>query len=327
MLIAVDAAGGDFYPKNPVEGAIKVLEEDSSIQILLVGPEQIIMDELKSYDYDSSRVHVLNAPDVIGMDESPATAVRSKQNSSIVVGIGALKQGKCDAFVSAGNTGALLAASTFILGKLDGVIRPTIASYYPTIEGFRLLVDAGANLEVKPEMHVQFAKMASIYCSEILGIENPRIGLINVGHEEEKGTENLKSTYKLFSDNPNFVGNLEGKDILFAKADVYLTDGLVGNVTLKFGESFPEALKMMIMSAVKKGAIDQNDAITAQTVLSTALDPFNYEHVGGIPFLGVNGVSIVGHGGSTPRAITNMILGAKKCVEANLNDKIVESLN
>ncbi len=327
MLIAVDAVGGDHFPGNPVEGAILALDKDPEISVLLVGPEQMIKNELQSENYDQRRLKILHAPEIIGMDESPATAVRNKQMSSIVVGIGALKQRKCDAFVSAGNTGALLAASTFILGKLEGVLRPTIASYYPTIEGFKLLVDAGANLELKPEMLIQFADMASIFCREILEIPNPRVGLLNVGEEAEKGTEMLKAAYKLLKEKDNFVGNLEGKDILFARADVYLTDGVTGNVTLKFGESFPDALKTMIMNGVKSGAISRDDAQTAQHVLSTALDPFNYEHVGGIPFLGVDGVSIVGHGGSSATAICNMILGAKKCVTAGINQKIVDSLN
>jgi glycerol-3-phosphate acyltransferase PlsX len=327
MLIAVDAVGGDHYPGNPVQGAVLALEKDPEISVLLVGPEQMIRNELQSLNYEQRRLHILHAPEIIGMEDSPATAVRSKQMSSIVVGIGALKQKKCDAFVSAGNTGALLAASTFILGKLEGVSRPTIAAYYPTIDGFKLLVDAGANLDLKPETLVQFADMASIFCSEILGIENPRIGLLNVGSEEEKGTDLLKATHKLLKERDNFVGNLEGKDILFAKADVYLTDGLTGNVALKLGESFPDALKAMIMNGVKSGAINRDDAQTAQHVLSTALDAFNYEHVGGIPFLGVDGVSIVGHGGSSATAICNMILGAKKCVTTAINQKIIDSLN
>ena len=327
MLIAVDAAGGDHYPRNPVEGAIQAIEEDASVQILLVGPEQLIANELEGREYDKKRIHIHHAPEIIGMEESPASAVRNKQLSSIVQGIGAHKAGKCSAFVSAGNTGALLAASTFILGKLPGVIRPTIAAYYPTIKGFRLLVDAGANLEIKPEIAAQFAKMGSVFLSEILGIDTPKYGLLNVGEEEEKGTDTLKEIFKHLSTDPNFIGNVEGRDILFAKADVYLCDGLVGNISLKLGESFPDAIKLLIMKAVKEGKVTEEEAYTAQKVLGLALSPFNYELVGGIPFLGVNGVSIVGHGGSSALAIKNMIMSAKKCVEANLNEKIIASLN
>ncbi len=327
MIIAIDAAGGDFFPKNPVEGALSALSEIDSLSIILVGPEGIINSELAKHEYDSSRVFVQDAPEVIGMEESPASAVKNKRNSSIAIGLGLHKAGKCDGFVSAGNTGALLAASTFILGKLEGVSRPTIASYYPTLKGFRLLVDAGANLEVRPEMAFQFAKMGQIFCEEILSIENPKVGLLNVGEEEEKGTEALKEINKHLKSLEGFVGNVEGRDIFPGKADVYLTDGLVGNILLKFGESIPETIMVLVKSAVQQLNMEAEQVMGAQKILKTALSPFNYETVGGIPFLGVNGVSLVGHGGSTPLAIKNMIKSAISCIENDVNGKIVASLN
>ncbi|MBD3615887.1 MAG: phosphate acyltransferase PlsX [Gracilimonas sp.] len=327
MIVAVDAAGGDFYPKNPVEGAIQATEENSDLTVILVGPEDIVKKELANHDYDKKRILIHDAPQVIGMDETPAQAVKTKQQSSIVVGIGLHKAGKCDAFVSAGNTGALLAASMFILGKLKGVLRPTIASYYPTIKGFRLLVDAGANLEIKPETAIQFAKMAEIYCEQILKIDTPKVGLLNVGEEEGKGTDLLKEIFATLKDDANFIGNVEGKDILSGKADVYLCDGLVGNIVLKFGESIPDILQKMIGAAIKDMDLSPDEIQNIQKVLHTALSPFNYENVGGIPFLGVNGVSIVGHGGSSPLAIKNMIKSAVQTVEHDVNGKIVASLN
>ncbi|HET8865895.1 MAG TPA: phosphate acyltransferase PlsX [Gracilimonas sp.] len=327
MIVAVDAAGGDFYPKNPVEGALQAIEENSELTVLLVGPEDLIKKELADHSYDEKRVLVHDAPQVIGMEESPAQAVKTKQQSSIVVGIGLHKAGKCDAFVSAGNTGALLAASMFILGKLKGVLRPTIAAYYPTIKGFRLLVDAGANLEIKPETAAQFSKMAEIYCQQILNIDTPKVGLLNVGEEEGKGTDVLKEIFNDLKEDENFIGNVEGKDILSGKADVYLCDGLVGNIVLKFGESIPEILQKMIGAAVKDMNLSEKEIQNIQKVLHTALSPFNYENVGGIPFLGVNGVSIVGHGGSSPLAIKNMIKSAVQTVENDVNGKIVASLN
>ncbi|HBQ60681.1 MAG TPA: phosphate acyltransferase PlsX [Balneolaceae bacterium] len=327
MIVAVDAAGGDFYPKNPVEGALQAIEENSDLTVLLVGPEEIIKKELANHKYDEKRVLVHDAPQIIGMEESPAQAVKTKQQSSIVVGLGLHKAGKCDAFVSAGNTGALLAASMFILGKLEGVLRPTIASYYPTLKGFRLLVDAGANLDIKPETASQFAKMAQIYCQQILHIEDPKVGLLNVGEEEGKGTENLKEIYATLKDHENFIGNVEGKDILPGKADVYVCDGLVGNIILKFGESIPEIVQKMIGSAIKDMQMSEQEVANIQKVLHAALSSFNYENVGGIPFLGVNGVSIVGHGGSSPLAIKNMIKSAVQTVEQDVNGKIVASLN
>lgn len=327
MIVAVDAAGGDFCPKNPVEGALQAIEENSDLTVLLVGPEDSIKKELANHSYDEKRVLIQDAPQVIGMEESPAQAVKTKQQSSIVVGIGSHKAGKCDAFVSAGNTGALLAASMFILGKLKGVLRPTIAVYYPTLKGFRLLVDAGANLEIKPETAVQFAKMAGIYCEQILKITDPRVALLNVGEEESKGTDTLKEIFNTLKEEDNFIGNVEGKDILPGKADVYICDGLVGNIVLKFGESIPEILQKMIGAAVKDMDLSPEEVQNIQKVLHTALSPFNYENVGGIPFLGVDGVSIVGHGGSSPLAIKNMIKSAVQTVEQDVNGKIVASLN
>ncbi len=327
MIVAVDAAGGDYFPKNPVEGALQAVEENSELTVLLVGPEDQVNKELANHEYDKKRVLVHDAPQVIGMEESPAQAVKTKQQSSIVVGVGLHKAGKCDAFVSAGNTGALLAASMFGLGKLKGVLRPTIAAYYPTIKGFRLLVDAGANLELKPEAALQFAKMGQIYCQQILKIDNPKVGLLNVGEEEGKGTDLLKEIHSELKNYDNFVGNVEGKDILPGKADVFLCDGLVGNIILKFGESIPEVLQQMIGGAIKEMGLSKEDAGQIQKVLQTALSSFNYENVGGIPFLGVNGVSIVGHGGSSPLAIKNMVKSAVQTVENDVNGKIVASLN
>lgn len=326
MVIAVDAAGGDFYPENPVKGAIDATEEDSNIEILLVGPESLIKKELDAHSYDADRIRILDAPEIIGMDESPSTAVKSKPNSSIPVGIGAHKKGACSAFVSAGNTGALLAASVFILGKLEGVLRPTIAAVFPTVKGVRLLMDAGANLEIKPEMYQQFAIMGSIFAEEILEVKNPTVGFLNVGEEPEKGTDEHKEAYKTLSALPNFAGNIEGKDIFFAKSDVFLTDGFTGNIILKFGESIPDTLKTLLAKTMKDEGVSPEVQQTIYTLLTKSLHAFNYEHVGGIPFLGVNGISMVGHGGSSPLAIKNMILNASECVKHKVNEKIVASL-
>ncbi len=327
MIVAVDAAGGDHYPKAPVEGALLAIEENSELTVLLLGPKAQIEKELEGKQYDPKRVLIQDAPQVIGMEESPSSAVKNKQQSSIVIGMGLHKAGKCHAFVSAGNTGALLAASTFILGKLEGILRPTIGAYYPTEKGFRLLIDAGANLELKPEVAQQFAKMGQVYCSNVLGIENPTFGLLNVGEEEEKGTESLKAIHQHIKEMPGFVGNLEGKDILPGKADVFLTDGLVGNILLKFGESIPATIMKLVEQAIAQLNVDKTELGTAIKILKTSLAPFDYERVGGVPFLGVNGVSIVGHGGSSPLAIKNMIKSAVTCVENDVNGKIVASLN
>jgi glycerol-3-phosphate acyltransferase PlsX len=327
ITVALDAVGGDFYPQNPVAGAIQAVQEDPNLNVLLVGPEELCTNELRSQGYTGDRIQVFHAPDIISMDDSPAQAVKSKPQSSIPVGLTLHAKKQCDAFVSAGNTGALLAASAFILGRLEGVLRPTISSVYPTIFGFRLMVDVGANLEVKPEMLVQFAKMGEVYAREVMGLANPKIGLLNVGEEPEKGTEVIRKTYELLQSHPNFVGNVEGRDILFGHADVYICDGLTGNILLKFGESIPSALQKMIQNTVQKKQIPMEQVQPVFAILKDALAQFDYQAVGGVPFLGVNGVSLVGHGGSTPLAIKNMIFNAVKMVEHQVNDKIVSYLN
>jgi len=326
MRIAVDAVGGDYYPKNPVEGAIQAIEENDKIDILLCGPEGMIKKELSKFSYDDKRISIFDAPQIIGMNESPAKAFKTKPDSSIVRGLTVQKKGQCDAFISAGNTGALLAASTFILGKLEGVIRPTIAALYPTIKGFRLLVDAGANLEVKPEMLYQFGLMGKVYVEEVLGIENARIGLLNVGEEKEKGTEILKESYNLLDKNPNFIGNIEGRDILPAKADVFVCDGMIGNITLKFGESLVDAFQILISQGIEKNKLSDEQKQVVLKVISDVISPFDYQMVGGVPFLGVDGISLVGHGSSSAKAVKNMILNAALCVEHGVNSKIVSSL-
>ncbi len=326
MIVAVDAVGGDFYPQNPVAGALEALTERPDLKILFVGPEELIQKELDKHDYPKDRVLIQNASQIIGMDESPAHAVKTKTDSSIAVGLALHAKSKCQAFISAGNTGALLAASAFILGRLDGIMRPTISTIYPTVKGIRLLIDAGANLEVKPEMLVQFAKMGTIYCRDVFGVENPKVGLLNVGEEAEKGTDILKKANSLLQELPNFVGNIEGRGILLGEADVYVCDGLVGNILLKFGESLPEAIKLLVGKQVKSAGLSEEETLKIFSILKKAFAPFEYEHVGGVPFLGVNGISMVGHGGSPPVAIKNMILNAVKMAEAKINDKIVASV-
>jgi len=329
MIIAVDAVGGDHYPENPIEGGLKSLNQQPDLNILFVGPNDLIKNELDKVDqkFDTGRIDILHAEEIITMDDSASAVLKDKRNSSISVGIKALKSGDCNAFVSAGHTGALLAASTFILGKIDGVIRPTIGSIYPTINGVRLLIDAGANLELKPEMYYQFAVMGSIFVEEILKVDNPKIGLINVGEEQEKGTELLRAAHQKLKELDNFIGNIEGKDILAGKADVFLTDGFTGNIILKFGESIPSILTKLFNMHMQDMSVSEETQQQIYSLLAKSMHTFDYEHVGGIPFLGVNGVSLVGHGGSSAVAIKNMILNASYCIENKLNEKIRDSLN
>jgi glycerol-3-phosphate acyltransferase PlsX len=327
MVIVVDAVGGDHYPQTPVAGALEAIEQKDDLKVILAGPEDLIGRELENHSYNNEQISVHDAPQIIEMNEAPAQAVKSKRNSSIVQGLGLQKAGKADGFVSAGNTGALLAASTFFLGKLEGVTRPTIASIFPTVKGPRLLLDAGANLEMSTEMYVQFAKMGRIYAHKVMKIDDPRIGLLNVGEEDKKGTEELKKAFKELKNLPNFVGNIEGNNILTANADVFVCDGLTGNLLLKMGESVPGALKQFIGAAVEKMNLEPKEIQLVKKVLKASLSDFDADKIGGVPFLGVDGVSMVGHGGSTPTAIKNMIFNAVRCVESNINDEITASLN
>jgi glycerol-3-phosphate acyltransferase PlsX len=326
MRVALDAVGGDNYPVAPVQGAVLAVQDDPELSVILVGQEDLISDELSKTGYDGKQIVIQHADEIIGMDDSAATALKSKPQSSIHVGLGLHAKGYSDAFVSAGNTGALLAASAVILGRLPHVLRPTIASYYPTIQGFRLLVDAGANLEPKAEFLYQFGIMGSVYATYFFDVDTPRIGLLNIGEEKEKGTETLKKAYELLSTAPNFVGNVEGRDVLPCKADVFVCDGVAGNILLKFGESLASELGPLFGLAMKKLQLNEEEMTLCTSVLREAFSPFDYQGVGGVPFLGVNGVSLVGHGKSSPTAIKNMISHAVKMVDAKINDKIVEAL-
>ena len=327
MIIAVDAVGGDHFPENPVQGGIQALNEMPDLELLFVGPEDLIKKELSRHKYDSERVNILHAPEIISMQDSASAVLKEKKNSSISLGLQSHKAGNCHGFVSAGHTGALLTASTVFLGKIEGVYRPTIAAIFPTVNGVRILIDAGANLTLKEEMYYQFAVMGEIFTREILKVEKPKIGLLNVGEESEKGTDLLQASYLKLKELDNFVGNIEGKDILNAKADVFLTDGFTGNILLKFGESIPAVMQKMVKEQLDLVSADAELQKQVFQILTKAMHTFDYEQIGGVPFLGVNGVSFVGHGNSTVLAIKNMIKSAVQCVDHEVNKKIKASLN
>ncbi len=327
LKIAIDAVGGDHYPQHPVKGAIEAATERPDLQMILVGPERMVSEEVEKQGFNGDNIHIVDAPEIIGMDESPAAAVKTKRHSSIAIGLGMHAQKKCDAFVSAGNTGALLAASMFILGKLEGVMRPTIGSTYPSIEGNKFMLDVGANIEVKPEALVQFGIMGKVFVENLLEIKNPRLGLMNVGEEEEKGRETVRLAYQLLKDRSDFVGNIEGRDVMQGKADVYICDGFVGNLLLKLGESIPSNIFHILKISDRVKGLDKEEAELIFSVLKDVMQPFDYQLVGGVPFLGVNGVSLVGHGGSTPLAIKNSVYSAEKMIKTKVNRQIEEALN
>ncbi len=307
--IAVDAMGGDFAPKAVIEGAIMAASElPENYQIVLIGKQDAMLEVLHDLEYRKGAIEMIYCNEVIEMHEHPTRAFSQKPNSSIGVGFKLLKEGAVSAFCSAGNTGAMMVGSLFTLRTLGNIQRPPIAGYFPLKNGnFSLMLDIGANADCKPEVLMQFAELGSLYARFALNIENPKVGLVNIGEEEEKGKTVSQAAYQLLKNNKkiNFIGNVEGRDLFEGKADVYVTEGFTGNVLFKMGESLYE-------HAVSQGI---NDPL---------INRMNYEIAGGSPIIGVNGNVIVGHGISSPLAIKNMILLAKKQIESNVVDKIKE---
>jgi glycerol-3-phosphate acyltransferase PlsX len=329
IKIAVDAMGGDYAPENVIEGAIMALRESNNrFEIVFVGDEKKIKNELRKYDTIGLSYSIVDAPQVIGMDDIPTMALRRKKNSSIVVGMKLHSDGEVDAFASAGNTGAVLTAATFILGRIEGISRPTIGSVFPTESGRKsIMLDVGANVDCKPNHLFEFAIMGSIYSSEILGQKNPKVALLNIGEESTKGGDVVLQAYQLLSESKlNFVGNVEGRDILLGKADVIVCDGFVGNIVLKFAESVLGVLKRKLRNYAMRNIFRRLTFGLLARGLRKALKEFDYQEYGGVPFLGVNGVAIIGHGSSTAVAIKNMIYRAEETVYRKINQKIKEAL-
>ena len=331
IKIAVDAMGSDNAPIADITGSIKSIKDskETDFNIILVGDKDKLNFELSKHNnYDKSRITIHHASDVITMKDEPALAVRSKRESSIVKGINLHKDSGADAFISAGNTGAVMAASTLILGRINGVSRPTIAALFPSTQGFTVVADVGANVDTKPQNLYEFAVMTSIYAEQILGYINPTIALLSVGEEESKGDERTQEAYKLIKQSKlNFVGNVEGRDILGNKARVIICDGFSGNVVLKLTESIPKLLKTKLVEFSKKSLFNKIITGLSKGTLKKVLEELDYQEYGGVPLLGVNGVTIIGHGSSNEKAMKNMILKAREMVIKQVNMRIAEELS
>ena len=338
LTIVVDAMGGDNAPGCVVDGTIEALRESGNrFEILLIGQEEKVKPLLEQQDLSGMNLRFMHAPEAITMEDIPAIAVKTKQESSLVKGLQLCKARQADAFVSAGNTGAQMAASLFILGRIPGVLRPTIYAYFPRLgEGLTNIVDVGANVDCKPENLVQFAEMLTIYQRYAAKIDNPTVGLLNIGEEEGKGPDYLKQAWRLLKEaheekKINFVGNVEGHDILAGKSTIVVCDGLVGNTILKFGESIPHFLSSLLKPAMEQlvgsGQLDPKTAGLVGQTFKGLFEPFDVEKWGGVPFLGVDGISIVGHGRSSSRAIKNMIYMAEHMIEQRVNEHIAEVLS
>ncbi len=321
--------GGDFAPGYVVDGAVDALRESGGrFTVLFVGPTEVIQSELRTRQAGDLPCGILHAGEVIDMHDGATAALKQKKDSSIAVGITAQKEGRADAFVSAGHTGAVMSASTLILGRIPGISRPTIGAFFPTEAGTTaLLLDAGANVDCKPQHLYEFALMGSIYSRKMLGIERPTVGLLSIGEERSKGNSATLEAYDLLQQSSlNFVGNVEGRDILKGTANVIVCDGFTGNIVLKFAESVLGMLKSRFRRYAAKDIMKKIWVGLMYGTLRKVLKDFDYQEYGGVPLLGVDGVSIIGHGSSTPKAIKNMIFKAEEMVRKNINREIQESL-
>ena len=317
MIFALDAMGGDFAPKSVVSGGLDAIKEASSpIKVIFLGDEKSILAELNGYSSDS--VQIIHTDQIISIKDKSSTVIKKKPNSSIVKGIQLLKDNKVDAFISAGHTGAIMSASLLLLGRIKGIKRPALAAYLPTGERGKVLCDVGANPDAKPEHLLQSSIMASNYYNYVEGFPNPKIGLINIGSESNKGSELYQEAYKLLLKTPNFVGNIEGRNILKSEADVLICDGFVGNTLLKFAESWVSFFTDEIKLRMDEKVSFQVGAKLIKPLFKDLQKKYDYEEHGGTPLLGVNGISIVCHGSSGPKSIMNSIFLAQRCIKNDL---------
>ena len=321
VKIALDAMGGDYAPSEIVKGAVEAVEKKYA-EVVLVGIESEIKKELAKYPAVKG-ISIKHAPEVIAMDEVPATAVRKKKNSSMVVAADMVKQKQVQGMVSAGSTGAQMAAGIMNIGRIKGINRPAIATLLPTLDGPKLLLDVGSNMDSKPENLLQFAHMGSLYVEKLLGKNKPKIGLVNVGAEKTKGNQLTIATYELLEQsNLNFVGNIEPRDIPKGIVDVMVCDGFVGNCLLKFAEGLASGFGTLLKRELTKNVVRKMGALVLAPGLKDFKKQFDYSEQGGAPLLGINGVSIICHGSSNSKAICNAIRVAARSYENNLVEAI-----
>ena len=319
--IAVDAMGGDNAPAEVVKGAVDACLARNDVKLFLLGKEESVREELKKYNYPREQIEVVDAPEVIEMAEPPVLAIRKKKQSSIVVGMNMVKQKEADAFVSAGSSGAILVGGQTIVGRIKGIRRPPLAPLIPTETGVSLLIDCGANVDARPEHLLQFAQMGSVYMEQVVGIKNPRVAIVNIGAEEEKGNALVKETYPLLLDckDINFIGGIEAREIPHGGADVIVCEAFVGNVILKLYEG----LGATLIGVIKKGMLStlrsKIGALLVKPALKETLKTFDASEYGGAPLLGLNGLVVKTHGSSKAKEITNSILQCVTFHEKDIN--------
>ena len=327
-IIAIDAMGGDNAPSEIVKGVVEA-SKTTKYTLALVGKEETIKNELAKYSYNKGKILIVNATEVIENCDIPTQAIKKKKDSSMVVGLNMVKNGDALAFISAGNTGALLTGATVLVGRIKGIERPALGTMLPTETGYTLLIDAGANVDAKPSYYPQFALMGSIYVENVAGIKNPKVGLVNIGTEEEKGNQAVKEAYKLLKeyDNINFIGNAEARDISKGVADVVVCDAFVGNIILKVMEGFAKSMLKVVKRELMSGTLSKIGAMLAAGAFKNVKNYIDYDKVGGAPFLGLKGLVVKAHGASDSGAIVGAVKQCESFIDADITEKIKAALN
>lgn len=326
--VALDAMGGDNAPAEIVKGAVQAVQANKDIKVCLVGREAEIKAALAEYQYNPEQIEIVHASEIIEMAEPPVAAIRNKKDSSIVIALGMVKRGEADAFVSAGSTGAILAGGQLIVGRIKGVERPPLAPLMPTEHGLSLLVDCGANVDARPSHLVQFAQMGSIYMEHVVGIKNPRVGIVNIGAEEEKGNALVKETFPLLKECPgiNFIGSIEARDIPHSGADVIVCEAFTGNVILKMYEGVGAVLIDKIKAGMMSTLRSKIGAMLVKPALKQTLKQFDTSEHGGAPLLGLKGLVVKTHGSSKAKEICNSITQCVTFKEQGISEKIRECI-
>ena len=329
VKIAMDAMGGDNAPAEPVKAAAEALKMTDRAFIFLVGQEEVLRRELSCYSYDEARIKIVPASEVIEMAEHPVNAIRRKKDSSLVIAQRMIRSGEADAFISAGSTGAVLAGGQLLVGRLPGVERAPLAPLIPTLKGVSLLLDCGANVDARANHLVQFAKMGSLYMRDMMHVDNPTVGLLNIGVEEEKGNALSKETYPLLKacEDINFIGNIEAREIPHGAADVIVTEAFAGNVALKLYEGTGSAFVAMIKGAMMKDLRSKLGALLVKKSLKETLKTLDATAYGGAPMLGLNGLIVKAHGNASYKELCNAVLQCVSFTDAGLTEKIKKSIS